>query len=110
MRRCSFAPYRRLMPHRPAAEQQDKARKPGGGSEYGQPLADMKSVGRLLDESDPGEFGSLGEPQLDHVIAPVASAAGEGLENRGAAARPDHNEAARVQRAAGIARRQVNDF
>ena len=97
MRRRALAPYRRFVAHRPAAEQQDKAGEPRGGSEDGQHLADMQSVCRLLDEPDPGQFGSLGEPQLDHVIAPVAAAAGEGLENRGAAAGPDRNEAARVQ-------------
>src|SRR5271157_1522582 len=110
MRRLALALYRRLVPHRPAAEQQDKAGDPRGGSQYGQHLADMQGVRRLLDEPDPGEFGSRGEPQLDHVVAPVTAVTGEGLEDRRAAARPGHNKAARMQRAPGPARCQVNDL
>jgi hypothetical protein len=70
----------------------------------------MQSVRRFFDERDPGKFGTIGEPELDHIIAPVAAEAGKGLENRSAAACSDRNEAARVQRAARLARCQVNDL
>ena len=87
MRRLALAPHRRLVPHRPAAEQQDEARKSRGGPECDQYLAEMQSIGRLLDNLDPRQFGSRGEAQLDDIVAPIAAVAGEGLEDRGAAAR-----------------------
>jgi hypothetical protein len=70
----------------------------------------MHGVNRLLYEPDPGKLGPGSEPQLDQIIAPIAAAASEGLEHRSQAARPDRDEAPRVQRAAGLARCEVNDL
>ena len=84
MGRLSFAAHGCLVSHRSATQQEHKAGKPRGGPEYRQSLAEMQSIGRLLDEADPGKLGSGGEPQLDDIVAPIAAVAGEGLEDRGA--------------------------
>jgi hypothetical protein len=69
----------------------------------------MKRIRSLLDEHDAREFGVVGEPQLDDIIAPIITRSGKALDYRGATACPNRNEAARMHRRAGIAR-QVNDL
>src|SRR5947209_19075882 len=98
----AVAPHSRFVPHRPAAEQQEKAGQARGFIERCQDLAEMQRFRTFLDKRDACELGSGAEPQLYHVVAPVLADAGVALDEWRTAVPTSDHEAAPVERGAGV--------